>query len=48
MEDVDKDAFVDGGDVLNTGAHIFVGLSERTNEKGGKVLQKVKDREDRV
>ncbi|KAI8334003.1 hypothetical protein BC941DRAFT_433572 [Chlamydoabsidia padenii] len=40
MEQVDKDAFLDGGDVLNTGAHVFVGLSERTNEKGGKVLQK--------
>ncbi|ORZ11799.1 hypothetical protein BCR42DRAFT_420670 [Absidia repens] len=40
MEEMDKDAFLDGGDVLNTGAHVFVGLSDRTNEKGGKVLEK--------
>lgn len=41
MDEEDKDALVDGGDVLNTGAHIFVGLSDRTNQKGGEVLVKV-------
>ncbi|CAO3626083.1 unnamed protein product [Cunninghamella echinulata] len=40
MDEVDKDAVVDGGDVLNTGAHVFVGLSDRTNQKGGEVLAK--------
>ncbi|KAI8100050.1 uncharacterized protein BX664DRAFT_382492 [Halteromyces radiatus] len=43
MEDMDKEALLDGGDVLNTGAHIFVGLSDRTNIKGGEVLQKAFD-----
>jgi len=31
----------DGGDVLYTGRHLFVGLSERTNENGFRFLQKV-------
>ncbi|KAL3805947.1 hypothetical protein HJC23_007908 [Cyclotella cryptica] len=31
----------DGGDVLYTGRHLFVGLSERTNQNGFRLLQKV-------
>ena len=31
----------DGGDVLYTGRHLFVGLSERTNENGFRFLQNV-------
>ncbi len=33
-------AFCDGGDVLYTGRHLFVGLSERTNQDAVKVLAK--------
>ena len=33
-------AFLDGGDVLYTGRHVFVGLSERTNVQGCKWLRK--------
>jgi dimethylargininase len=32
-------AYCDGGDVLYTGSHLFVGLSDRTNEAGAQVLQ---------
>lgn len=32
-------AFCDGGDVLNTSRHVFVGLSERTNHKAIPVLE---------
>jgi dimethylargininase len=32
-------AICDGGDVLNTGRHVFVGLSERTNQHGAMVLE---------
>ena len=38
MIDQDADAFCDGGDVLFTGRHVFVGISERTNEAAVKVL----------
>lgn len=34
-------ALCDGGDVLNTGRHMFVGLSDRTNHAGAAVLQDV-------
>ena len=33
-----KSAICDGGDVLYTGRHMFVGLSDRTNQKGADVL----------
>lgn len=36
---VEKDARLDGGDVLNTGKHLFVGLSERTNMAGFEFLK---------
>ena len=36
----DKRAFLDGGDVLYTGRHVFVGLSARTNMEGCKWLRK--------
>ncbi|CAM9555610.1 unnamed protein product [Discosporangium mesarthrocarpum] len=36
----DPEAFCDGGDVLFTGRHMFVGLSERTNEAGVAALRK--------
>jgi dimethylargininase len=32
-------AICDGGDVLSTGRHVFVGLSERTNQHGAMVLE---------
>jgi dimethylargininase len=35
----DHDATVDGGDVLFMGAHVFIGLSHRTNEAGAKRLK---------
>jgi dimethylargininase len=35
----DELACCDGGDVLYTGRHLFVGLSERTNVKGFELLQ---------
>ena len=44
-----KDATLDGGDVLNTGRHIFVGLSPRTNDNGVNCLKlafEPKDEED--
>jgi hypothetical protein len=34
-------ATVDGGDVLYTGRHVFVGLSERSNQEGVDFLGKV-------
>ena len=34
-------ALCDGGDVLWTGRHVFVGLSERTNQEGIEVLRSV-------
>jgi dimethylargininase len=36
-------AICDGGDVLNTGRHVFVGLSERTNMEGATVLREAFD-----
>ena len=39
MRLADPDAFCDGGDVLCTGRHVFVGLSHRTNQPGAQVLQ---------
>ncbi|KAI8370272.1 hypothetical protein BD560DRAFT_396965 [Blakeslea trispora] len=41
MYAIDPEATLDGGDVLYTGKHLFVGLSDRTNERGACVLQKV-------
>lgn len=38
MHTKDEGALCDGGDVLFTGRHMFVGLSDRTNEKGAAVL----------
>lgn len=43
MADLDSDATCDGGDVLYTGRHLFVGVSERTNEEALAVLEKVFD-----
>jgi dimethylargininase len=37
--DMEGEATLDGGDVLYTGRHMYVGLSERTNKKGFKLLQ---------
>jgi dimethylargininase len=33
------DAYCDGGDVLYTGRHLFIGLSNRTNQRGAQLLQ---------
>jgi dimethylargininase len=41
-DDADDDvAYCDGGDVMYTGRHLFVGLSGRTNDKGFQFLQRV-------
>jgi dimethylargininase len=39
MGDNHPDAYCDGGDVLNTSRHLFVGLSERTNLKSISILE---------
>ena len=39
MHEVTNDAICDGGDVLFTGRHLFVGLSTRTNMAGVEVLK---------
>eukprot|EP00546_Thalassionema_frauenfeldii_P022231 CAMPEP_0178906300 /NCGR_PEP_ID=MMETSP0786-20121207/6745_1 /TAXON_ID=186022 /ORGANISM="Thalassionema frauenfeldii, Strain CCMP 1798" /LENGTH=196 /DNA_ID=CAMNT_0020577985 /DNA_START=299 /DNA_END=889 /DNA_ORIENTATION=+ len=41
MTEEDPKATLDGGDVLNTGRHMYVGLSNRTNSEGFRVLEKV-------
>ncbi|OBZ85418.1 N(G),N(G)-dimethylarginine dimethylaminohydrolase 1 [Choanephora cucurbitarum] len=41
MYNINPNATLDGGDVLFTGKHLFVGLSKRTNEEGARVLQEV-------
>lgn len=41
MHEIDPEATLDGGDVLYTGTHLFVGLSRRTNQRGADVLNKV-------
>jgi dimethylargininase len=41
MDEIDSLATCDGGDVLYTGRHLFVGLSTRTNPAGAKVLSDV-------
>ncbi|KAI9262039.1 hypothetical protein BY458DRAFT_515225 [Sporodiniella umbellata] len=41
MHEIDPQATLDGGDVLYTGKHLFVGLSNRTNQRGADVLNKV-------
>ena len=41
MADLDPRARCDGGDVMYTGRHLFVGVSERTNEEAVEVLEKV-------
>eukprot|EP00547_Thalassionema_nitzschioides_P003292 CAMPEP_0194223630 /NCGR_PEP_ID=MMETSP0156-20130528/35611_1 /TAXON_ID=33649 /ORGANISM="Thalassionema nitzschioides, Strain L26-B" /LENGTH=190 /DNA_ID=CAMNT_0038954849 /DNA_START=337 /DNA_END=909 /DNA_ORIENTATION=+ len=40
MKQEDPKATLDGGDVLNTGRHMYVGLSNRTNSEGFRVLEK--------
>ncbi|KAG2202293.1 hypothetical protein INT47_010741 [Mucor saturninus] len=40
MHEIDPKATLDGGDVLYTGSHLFVGLSHRTNQRGADVLIK--------
>ncbi|CAB9504353.1 N(G),N(G)-dimethylarginine dimethylaminohydrolase 1 [Seminavis robusta] len=39
MKTQNADAICDGGDVMYTGRHLFVGLSERTNAQGASVLE---------
>jgi dimethylargininase len=39
MRDVSSQAICDGGDVLYTGRHLFVGMSSRTNSASASVLQ---------
>jgi dimethylargininase len=41
MRNMSETAVCDGGDVLWTGRHVFVGLSERTNQEGAEFLQTV-------
>jgi dimethylargininase len=41
MRNMSETAMCDGGDVLWTGRHVFVGLSERTNQEGVEILQSV-------
>lgn len=41
MKSVSDIATCDGGDVLFTGRHVFVGLSERTNQEGVEVLREM-------
>lgn len=43
MAAMDPDARCDGGDVLYTGRHLFVGVTERTNEEAVQVLETVFD-----
>lgn len=43
MADLDQHARCDGGDVLYTGRHLFVGLTERTNREALHVLEGVWD-----
>ena len=39
MRKSSQEAFCDGGDVLYTGRHLFIGLSNRTNRLGAELLQ---------
>mgnify|MGYP005843929979 CR=1 FL=1 len=39
MKNMSPKALCDGGDVLYTGRHLFVGISSRTNHEGAAVLQ---------
>ena len=41
MKELNPHAFCDGGDVLNTGRHVFVGISDRTNEEALQVMEHV-------
>lgn len=43
MHEIDPKATLDGGDVLFTGKHLFVGLSHRTNQRGADVLIEVRN-----
>jgi len=43
MREIDALASLDGGDVLNTGRHMFVGISDRTNQAGVTVLHEAFD-----
>jgi dimethylargininase len=45
MRDASNQAICDGGDVLYTGRHLFVGLSSRTNSASARVLQEAFDME---
>lgn len=39
MKELDELALCDGGDVLFTGRHVLVGVSDRTNQRGASILQ---------
>lgn len=41
MTDMDPEAHLEGGDVMFTGSEFFVGLTQRTNQKGIDVMRKV-------
>jgi dimethylargininase len=43
MRDVSNQAICDGGDVLYTGRHLFVGMSSRTNSASARVLREAFD-----
>jgi dimethylargininase len=40
--EMQEPATLDGGDVLYTGRHIFVGISQRTNQQGIDMLRQVR------
>ena len=46
MREKDPSALCDGGDVLNTGRHMFIGLSDRTNKKGAHILEEAFGKDD--
>ncbi|MBI3789865.1 MAG: hypothetical protein HY275_03200 [Gemmatimonadetes bacterium] len=38
LKQIEAPGTVDGGDICEAGTHVFIGLSERTNESGGRQL----------
>lgn len=48
MREVNPEAFCDGGDVLYTGRHLFVGLSDRTNMAAVQILSEGLDVDETV
>jgi dimethylargininase len=48
MREESTTALCDGGDVMWTGRHLFVGMSERTNQAGASVLREVFSNQDVV